>query len=60
MIVPYYDEFGMYTNSDDIETFIKGLMEQGIGEETTIYSRCIEQFGNEFSNLIEYLIYGKD
>ena len=60
MILPYYDEFGMYTNSDDIETFIKGLMEQGISEETKIYSSCIEQFGNEFSNLIEYLIYGKD
>ncbi len=60
MIIPYYDEFGMYTSSDDIEGFIKNLIDQGLNDDKTIFSRCIEQFGQEFSNIIEYILYGKD
>ena len=61
MIIPDYDEFGMYTSSQDIEDFIKNLVEnQGLEDDTTIFGKCVEQFGIEFSTIIEYILYGKD
>lgn len=61
MIIPDYDEFGMYTSTDDIDSFVRNLVEgQGIEDDTAIFAKCVEQFGIEFSNIIEYVLYGKD
>ena len=57
MIPQFYDEFGIYTTDEDIEIFIKNLINLGENDDKVIYSKCINTFGLMFSETIENLLY---
>lgn len=59
-VVPQYDEFGIYTTSDDVKIFITSLFEMGLTLEDDIFSNCVSKFGKSHLNLIEKVIYGED
>jgi hypothetical protein len=61
MIVPVYDEFCVYTTQEDIECYVKYLIENNFVEnEDDLYSSCLKHFGFEFNKIIEYIVYDKD
>lgn len=60
MIVPFYDEFCVYTTQEDVEFYVESLIKSGIETEKDIYHKCIEYFGQDFSRIIEYIVYGED
>lgn len=59
-ILPQYDEFGIYTTSDDIRCFVSSLFETGISSEEEVISNCIDEFGRDNFDLIEKVLYGED
>lgn len=44
-----YDEFSIYTTTEEIINFVDTLLENGLTNEIEIYERCIEKFGIYFS-----------
>ena len=44
-IILDYDEFGIYSNKEDIQNYIESLFIGGIEDESEIYNMCIEKFG---------------
>lgn len=58
MFVPQYDEFGIYTTIDEIESFVENLLLDGTYEIIEIYCKCIDIFGYKNCNIIKSLIYG--
>lgn len=60
MIINFYDEFGVYTNKDDIASYIEDLVSQGETDENIIFEKCIKLFGEGFSTLIKEVMYGED
>jgi hypothetical protein len=59
-ILPQYDEFGIYTTTDDIKFFVDSLFEGGISSEEEVVSSCLDEFGTENFDLIEKVLYGED
>jgi|AACY02.14.fsa_nt_gi hypothetical protein len=57
MIPQFYDEFGIYTTEEDIEIFIKSLINLGENDDITIYNKCIDTFGQVFAETIDNLLY---
>lgn len=58
MIVPHYDEFGIYTTEDEIKSYIESLIKEGeIGEEEVL-EKCKKIFGEYSIDIIEYIVYG--
>lgn len=57
MIVPHYDEFGIYTTTDDIREYISKLIEEGFKTEQEVFNKCVDHFGNFFSDVIETVMY---
>jgi hypothetical protein len=57
MIPQFYDEFGIYTTEEDIEIFIKNLINLGENDDITIYNKCIDTFGRVFAETIDHLLY---
>jgi hypothetical protein len=59
-VLPQYDEFGIYTTTDDIICYVASLIEQGVSSEEDVLSKCIDEFGRSHSDLIEKALYGED
>ena len=59
-VLPQYDEFGIYTTTDDIKHFVSSLIETGISSEEEVVSNCITEFGSDNFYLIEKVLYGED
>lgn len=59
-VLPQYDEFGIYTTSEDIKCFVSSLFETGVSSEEEVISNCIDQFGRSNFDLIEKVLYGED
>lgn len=60
MIINCYDEFGIYTNNEDINLFIENLVSQGETDEKIVFDKCIRFFGENLSDLINEVMYGED
>lgn len=60
IVLPQYDEFGIYTTVDDIKSYVASLFETGISSEEEVFSNCLSEFGNSSYNLIEKVLYGED
>jgi hypothetical protein len=56
MIILDYDEFGIYTTTDDVKNYISQLFESGIESETEIYELCLNHFGNIY-DIIDSALY---
>ena len=54
-IISDYDEFGIYTNSEDIEKYIESLFRIGIENQDEIYNMCIANFGKDYIDIINEL-----
>ena len=59
-VLPQYDEFGIYTTTEDITCFIASLMEQGVSSEEEVLTKCYNEFGKAHSDLIDKVLYGED
>jgi hypothetical protein len=59
-ILPQYDEFGIYTTTEDIKNFVSSLFEVETLSENEVISKCMEHFGKNASYLIEKVLYGED
>jgi hypothetical protein len=59
-ILPHYDEFGIYTTKEDINSYVALLIEQGVSSEEDVFTKCLEYFGNFYIDLIEKVLYGED
>lgn len=55
-----YDEFNIYTNVSDIETYIESLIEEGIVIKDEVYEKCLSYFGNDLRNLIDSIFHTED
>jgi hypothetical protein len=51
----HHDEFSIYTTTEEIFGFIDELLESGLSNEFEIYDKCIEQFGDYFTQHLESL-----
>jgi hypothetical protein len=60
MVLPQYDEFGIYTTIDDVKCFVTSLFNTGISSEEEVVSNCIYEFGRDNFDLIEKALYGED
>ena len=60
MIINCYDEFGIYTNNEDINLFIENLVSQGETDEKIVFDKCISFFGENLSDLINEVMYGNE
>jgi hypothetical protein len=60
IVLPQYDEFGIYITIDDIKSFVSSLFEKGVSSEEEIFSNCLSEFGRDCSHLIEKVLYGED
>lgn len=61
MIINCYDEFGTYTTPEDIEIYIEQLiLDNPNSDENTIFNQLVNYFGQDFTNMIEYIMYGED
>lgn len=60
MLIHDYDEFNIYNTVEDIENFVKRLIQEGIELEEEIYKKCIEHFGTNYSGLIDEFFNDKD
>lgn len=59
-VLPQYDEFGIYTTTDDVKCYVASLFETGISSEEEIMSTCLNEFGDDNFDLIEKVLYGED
>jgi hypothetical protein len=59
-IILDYDEFGIYSNREDIQSYIESLLVEGIEDESEIYGMCIEKFGEIYTDVINELFNEED
>lgn len=57
MFIPYYDEFLIYTTKDEILEFIESIIKKGLTCKEDIIDICIENFGKDLKDQIEYIVY---
>lgn len=50
-----YDDFGIYSNKDDIKMYIENLLHKGFEDQVEIYDMCIEEFGSQYTEVIDEL-----
>lgn len=55
-----YDEFNIYTTLEDVENYVKNLINQGFEIPEEIYNKCLSHFGSEFKSLIDNFFYDED
>jgi hypothetical protein len=60
MYILDYDEFNIYTTSSDVESYIEGLIEEGISIKEEIYEKCILHFGHDLKNLVDEIFSPED
>jgi len=53
----FYDEFGIYTTKEDIETYVENLVNLGETNDRVVYDKCILLFGEFFSDIINEVLY---
>jgi len=53
LMIPDYDEFNIYTSTDDVENYVGQLLLQGYELKEEIYSLCLKHFGEEFKDIID-------
>lgn len=53
----FYDEFGIYTTKEDIETYVENLVNLGETNDIVVYDKCILLFGDMFSDIINEVLY---
>ena len=51
----FHDEFSIYTTTEEIFGFIDELLESGFSNELEIYDKCIERFGDYFTQHLDSL-----
>lgn len=59
-IILDYDEFGIYSNREDIQNYIESLFIGGVEDEGEIYKMCIERFGEIYTDIINELFSDND
>lgn len=59
-IILDYDEFGIYSNREDIEKYVESLFNEGLEDETEIHRMCIEKFGEIYTDTINELFSDED
>lgn len=59
-LVPFYDEFNIYTSIEDIENYVDNLIDQGFELKEEIYRLCVEHFGSEFQDIIDIFFSSND
>lgn len=59
-VLPQYDEFGIYTTTEDVRCFVTSLFETGVSSEEEVISNCLKEFGKSNFDLIEKVLYGED
>lgn len=60
MILLDYDEFNIYTDVDDLEIFVEGLLTQGIELKEEVYNRCLSHFGESYRDIIDIFFENED
>jgi len=55
-----YDDFGIYSNKEDIESYIESVFREGIEDKDEIYNMCIEKFGSVYVGIINELFEDED
>jgi len=60
MILKFYDEFGIYTTREEIESFIESMLKNGETDDKIIFNECVKYFGSDYINTIESVMYEED
>lgn len=48
-----YDEFNIYTTTEDVKNYISSLINEGIDLSEEIYNMCINHFGESVKYIID-------
>ena len=59
-IITDYDEFGIYSDREEIENYIKNLIDEGFEEQEEIYNLCLEKFGIYYIDILDELFSDED
>ena len=60
MITSDYDEFNIYTTTDDVEDYIESLFTKGHESKEEMYHLCLGYFGQDFTNLVDIIFNRED
>jgi hypothetical protein len=55
-----YDEFNIYTTTEDVKNYITSLISEGIDLSEEIYTMCINHFGESVKYIIDDIFYYED
>jgi hypothetical protein len=50
-----YDEFNIYTNEVDVESYVQILIEEGTVLESELYDKCLAHFGENLRGMLDTL-----
>lgn len=59
-IILDYDDFGIYSNNEDIERYTESLFLEGIEDKEKIYNMCVEKFGSSYIFILDELFNDED
>lgn len=57
MILKFYDEFGIYTNREEIDSFIEKMIKNGEDDDKIIFNECVRYFGSDLAEIINNIMY---
>ena len=57
MILKFYDEFGIYTSREEIESFIENMIKNGQDDDKIIFNECVRYFGSDLVDMITNIMY---
>lgn len=59
MVIPQYDEFGIFIDDREIELYVDSLLEKGIDKVEDLINICEKKFGKYSIDRFEYIIFNK-
>jgi hypothetical protein len=55
-----YDDFNIYTTSEDVKEYVNSLIIEGYEFSEEIYTMCIEHFGDGIKSLLNEIFFYED
>ena len=55
-----YDDFNIYTTSEDVKEYVNSLISEGFEFSEEIYKKCIDHFGDSIKSILNDIFSHED
>ena len=55
-----YDDFNIYTTSEDVKEYVNSLISEGFNLSNEIYTMCINHFGESIKSTLDDMFFYED